>query len=177
VKRLAVLLALSALVLSGCAEETSETFEATASAVPVGDPCPSVAQQPEQGNAGVEVSGAADEEPAVTLPGGEQPCTFMFEDVRVGDGPEVTRASTVRAHYIGMSWKANQSFGSSWGSEPLEFSMQRGVISGWLQGLPGMKEGGRRLLIIPPSLGYRHNPRPIVAWDTLVFVVDALEVS
>ena len=69
---------------------------------------------------------------------------------------------------------------SSWTSQPFTFVLGEGqVIPGWDKGVVGMKVGGRRELIIPPSLGYKnHSPGPgIAANDTLVFVIDLLNVS
>jgi peptidylprolyl isomerase len=54
-----------------------------------------------------------------------------------------------------------------------------GVIAGWQQGIPGMKEGGRRLLVIPPDLGYGSQGAggAIGPNETLIFVVDLVKVS
>jgi peptidylprolyl isomerase len=55
---------------------------------------------------------------------------------------------------------------------------QAQVIPGWKQGLLGMKQGGRRLLIIPPDLGYgAQGQNPVKPNETLVFVLDAASVS
>jgi peptidylprolyl isomerase len=53
------------------------------------------------------------------------------------------------------------------------------VIAGWQEGIPGMKEGGRRLLIVPSELGYGAigNGPAIGPNETLIFVVDLIKVS
>ena len=69
---------------------------------------------------------------------------------------------------------------SSWTSQPFTFKLGAGqVIPGWDKGVVGMKVGGRRELIIPPSLGYGdQSPGPgIAGGDTLVFVIDLLKVG
>jgi FKBP-type peptidyl-prolyl cis-trans isomerase len=69
---------------------------------------------------------------------------------------------------------------SSWTSQPFQFALGEGqVISGWDKGVVGMRVGGRRELIIPPSLGYgAQSPGPgIAADDTLIFVVDLLKIG
>jgi FKBP-type peptidyl-prolyl cis-trans isomerase len=69
---------------------------------------------------------------------------------------------------------------SSWTSNPFTFTLGQGqVIAGWDKGVVGMRVGGRRELIIPPSLGYgAQSPGAgIAANDTLVFVVDLLKVG
>ena len=67
---------------------------------------------------------------------------------------------------------------SSWTSgQPATFSLAQ-VIPGWQQGIPGMKIGGRRVLVIPASLGYgAAGGGPIGPNETLVFVVDLLAIS
>jgi len=69
---------------------------------------------------------------------------------------------------------------SSWTSNPFPFTLGEGqVIPGWDKGVVGMRVGGRRELIIPPSLGYGATPQGpgIAANDTLVFVVDLLKIG
>jgi peptidylprolyl isomerase len=67
-------------------------------------------------------------------------------------------------------------FDASWiRGEPLSFSLNQ-VIAGWTEGIPGMKPGGRRLLIIPGALAYGPNPptSAILPDETLIFVVDLI---
>jgi peptidylprolyl isomerase len=69
---------------------------------------------------------------------------------------------------------------SSWTGQPFSFTIGAGqVIPGWDDGVVGMKAGGRRELIIPPSLGYGdQSPGAGVASnDTLVFVIDVLKIG
>ena len=55
---------------------------------------------------------------------------------------------------------------------------RRRVIQGWINGIPGMKVGGRRELIIPPALAYKNQSNgPIPANSTLIFIVDLLKVE
>ena len=84
--------------------------------------------------------------------------------------------------YVGDSWSTGETFDASWdrGAEPLEFPLGAGqVIPGWDQGIQGMKEGGRRLIVIPPDLAYgpQGSPPVIGPNETLVFVVDLEKVS
>ena len=77
-----------------------------------------------------------------------------------------------------MSWSTGKVIQSSWTTgSPATFALAQ-VIPGWQQGMPGMHEGGRRLLIIPPALGYGANGAgPIGPNETLVFVVDLIKVA
>ena len=128
--------------------------------------------------AGVQVSGDLGSKPDVTLPAGEAPTELVVVDLAEGDGAEVAAGATVTTHYVGKSWSTGQQFDASWDrGEPISFPLS-GVIAGWTQGIPGMKVGGRRLLIIPPDLGYGdQSPTPaITPGETLAFVIDLVDV-
>ncbi len=117
--------------------------------------------------------------PAVTLPA-TAPATLQVTDLIVGTGATATIGSHVTVQYVGVSFTTKQQFDASWDrNAPIDFVLGKGdVIKGWDQGLAGMKVGGRRQLVIPPSLGYGADGRPptIPPNDTLVFVVDLVAV-
>ena len=110
--------------------------------------------------------------------------TLQITDVRVGTGAEATAGRTVSVDYTG--WLYSQSaagnrgrqFDTSRGRQPISFALGTGrVIAGWDQGLQGMKVGGQRTLVIPPSLAYGSQGNPdIPANATLVFDVELVEV-
>ena len=115
--------------------------------------------------------------PTVTMPAGPAPTTLVTKDIIVGTGAVAVSSSTVTAQYFLESWKDGKIIQSSWGQGPATFPLS-GVIPGWQQGIPGMKVGGRRLLIVPPSLGYGANGAgPIGPNETLIFVVDLVAVK
>ena len=84
------------------------------------------------------------------------------------------------AHYVGVSASTGEEFDASWnGGQPISFPLT-GVIPGWSEGLVGMKEGGRRTLVIPADLAYGDTPPPgagIAAGETLVFTIDLVAVE
>ncbi len=123
---------------------------------------------------------APQEKPEVTVADGEPPSELQSEDLEVGTGAEATDGSNVDVHYVGVSWSTGRQFDASWDRKST-FSFRLGegqVISGWDQGVKGMKVGGRRRLTIPPDLGYgsRGAGGAIGPNETLVFVVDLLGV-
>jgi len=78
------------------------------------------------------------------------------------------------------TYSARKVIQSSWTAQPFQFTLGEGqVIPGWDKGVVGMQVGGRRELIIPPSLGYggQSPGAGIAADDTLVFVVDLLKIG
>ena len=83
-------------------------------------------------------------------------------------------------HYVGVSHSTGEQFDASWDrGEPLRFQLGVGqVITGWDQGVQGMRVGGRRRLEIPAHLGYgdRGAPPVIAPGETLVFVCDLVAV-
>ena len=123
------------------------------------------------------VTNNAGEAPTITPPTGAAPATLQSVDIIEGTGAEVLATSTLTVHYTLMSWSDGQILESSWTSgQPATFPLS-GVIAGWQQGLPGAKAGGRRLLVIPPSLGYGVVPGHPLEAETLIFSVDILGVS
>jgi peptidylprolyl isomerase len=125
----------------------------------------------------ISVSDNPGVEPTVGKPIGAAPTTLVSRDIIVGTGDEVVATSTIAAHYQLISWKTGEILQSSWKSGPFETQLG-GVIAGWQQGIPGMKVGGRRLLVIPPELAYgAAGGGPIGPNETLAFVVDLLGVQ
>jgi peptidylprolyl isomerase len=129
--------------------------------------------------AGVQVSATTGDKPTVVLPDGPPPSELIVEDLVDGDGATALARGTVTTHYVGTSWSHGAQFDASWDrGQPISFPLD-GVIAGWTQGIPGMRVGGRRLLVIPPDLGYgAASPTPAIApHDTLVFVIDLVDVD
>jgi peptidylprolyl isomerase len=118
-----------------------------------------------------EVQVASDQAPSYQL---------ELEDITVGDGDEAVSGRIVEVHYVGVSWQTGQQFDASWDrGETFKFALGKGqVISGWDQGVTGMKVGGRRRITIPPMLAYgkRGAGNVIGPDETLVFVVDLIAV-
>jgi peptidylprolyl isomerase len=119
--------------------------------------------------------------PEVDPHDGPAPADLLIEDITVGEGAEATAGQFVSVHYVGVSHSTGEEFDASWNrGEPLRFGLGAGqVISGWDQGVAGMKIGGRRKLVIPPHLGYgdRGAGGVIKPGETLIFVVDLVGVN
>ncbi len=102
-------------------------------------------------------------------------------DIIVGSGEEAKAGATVSVHYIGAIAATGEVFQSSkdFGTDPITFPLS-GVIKGWTDGIPGMKVGGTRRLIIPSSQAYGANPPAnsgIPANANLVFDVELIAVQ
>ena len=126
-----------------------------------------------------QVGGSKGSKPTITAPSGTAPATFQSQDIFVGDGKEAIPTSTLEVHYSLMAWSSGALVESSWDRNQTATFPLSGVISGWQKGIPGMKEGGRRLLVIPPDLGYGAQGAggAIGPNETLIFVVDLVAVS
>lgn len=106
-------------------------------------------------------------------------------DLVVGTGPQAASGNTVTVSYTGWLWdptKPDQKgvvFDTTLGKAPFVFQLGSGsVIQGWDVGIPGMKVGGSRRLIIPPSMAYgsaRYGSIPQNA--TLLFEIELLDVQ
>jgi FKBP-type peptidyl-prolyl cis-trans isomerase len=104
-----------------------------------------------------------------------------YSDMKQGSGPVAKNGSTVNVYYTGWV-QGGQKFDSSYddGKQPFSVSPlgQASVIPGWNQGLIGMKAGGTRRLIIPPSLAYGSQGQgPIPANATLIFDVTVVSIK
>jgi peptidylprolyl isomerase len=115
--------------------------------------------------------------PEVEFPDGPPPTDLVIEDVVVGAGAEAVPGGTVTVHYVGVEYDTGEEFDSSWNrNESIEFPL-RGLIQGWQDGIPGMRVGGRRRLVIPPAQAYG----PVgsghrLSGKTLIFIIDLLDV-
>ena len=99
-------------------------------------------------------------------------------DSEIGTGEEVRLGATITAHYTGALAKNGIIFQSSFDfGKPVTFGLDQ-VIAGWTQGVPGMRVGGTRRLIIPAALAYgSESPaKNIPANSDLVFDIDLVEI-
>jgi FKBP-type peptidyl-prolyl cis-trans isomerase len=198
---LAIIGAFATLIIPGCAEPGG-----IVSVSPPGATPPKVSPDADPSQAIGEVaasSGATPAKPADTAktaetkPGEEvklvsapskddaklktSPKGVKYEILKEGSGPEAKAGDHVQMHYTGTLENGTQ-FDSSRkpGREPFPVVLGAGqVIKGWDDGIPGMKVGERRKLIIPSELGYgaRGYPPDIPAGATLIFDVELLKIG
>jgi len=154
-KKVALVLALSLVSLTGCSE--------------IGDDMSS--------NTLVQVTANAGEAPTITAPSGDAPTELIAQDVIVGTGATVLPTSTLTVHYTLMQWSDGAILESSWSSGNSATFPLANVITGWQQGLVDAKVGTRRLLVIPPALGYGPMAGHPLENETLIFAVDIIAVS
>ena len=112
---------------------------------------------------------------------------YTRTDLQVGTGREAQKGRGLSVHYTGWLYDPAQPemkgrmFDSSRDRGPFNFQLGAGqVIPGWDQGFDGMKVGGRRRLIIPPSLGYGVDGAGggiIPPNATLIFEMELLDVK
>ncbi len=123
----------------------------------------------------------ADTKPSITIPAGEPPAELVLDDLEIGEGAEAVAGQNVTVHYVGVAWSDGKQFDASWDrNDTFGFRLGAGqVISGWDEGVAGMRVGGRRSITIPPHKGYGAAGAGgvIKGGETLVFVVDLLAVS
>ena len=118
------------------------------------------------------------DKPEIDFIDGPAPTELVISDLVVGDGAEVAAGQTVTVHYLGVEFDSGEQFDSSWDrGETIEFPL-RGLIAGWQLGIPGMKVGGRRQLIIPPHLAYGEaGGGHRLSGQTLVFIIYLVDVK
>jgi FKBP-type peptidyl-prolyl cis-trans isomerase len=123
-------------------------------------------------------SGPISTKPTVTPPSGPAPNKLVIKDLVIGTGAEAKSGQKITVNYVGVLYNGGKEFDSSWKrNEPFTFTLGTGqVIKGWDKGIPGMKVGGRRELVIPSALAYgsKGSPPSIPPNAPLIFVVDLL---
>jgi FKBP-type peptidyl-prolyl cis-trans isomerase FkpA len=110
---------------------------------------------------------------------------FSQLDLRLGTGGEAASGNTLQVNYTGWLFDASKTdqkglqFDTSIGRDVFTFQVGVGqVIKGWDQGLPGMKIGGLRRLVVPASLAYgAFRNGPIPPNSTLVFEIELVDVT
>lgn len=124
------------------------------------------------------VTGEPGKAPTIAKPQGNPPTKMVVKDLIKGTGKEVPLGGTATFHYVGVAWDTGKVFDSSWQrGEPITFPLPN-LIPGWQIGIPDMKEGGRRELVIPPELAYGPaGSGHELAGKTLVFVIDVIKVG
>jgi peptidylprolyl isomerase len=118
-------------------------------------------------------------EPVVKVPKGPAPKALQTREIITGTGAAAKAGEKVTVNYVGALYKTGKVFDASWKrDETFSFTLGEGqVIKGWDKGVVGMKEGGRRELIIPAELAYGKtgSPPTIPPNSPLIFIVDLLK--
>jgi peptidylprolyl isomerase len=177
-------LAAAALLGAGCGDDdnTSATSDTATTETQATQPT-TTPEQPEAPKARrvKPTAGEADidRKPKVPQGKGDPPTELVVQDLIVGDGKRAQSGDLVSVQYVGVLFENGKQFDASWdGNRPgqaFQFPLGAGqVIPGWDQGVVGMREGGRRKLIIPPDLAYGAPgfPPDIPPDAALIFDID-----
>ena len=189
---LALPLLLAVFAFAACGDDSSSESEATSAPTEeAATPAPTEAatETPTEAAGGgggssskaVKVTGKLGEKPTIEVSGGDPPTELVSKDIKVGKGPAAKAGDNVSVQYVGALYNDGTVFDNSWDrGEAFKFGLGQGqVIPGWDQGVEGMKVGGRRVLTLPPDLGYGDAGAggSIPPGATLVFVVDLEKIG
>jgi peptidylprolyl isomerase len=187
---IAFALVAAALSAAGCGDDSSNSADQTVTETaadtatqPPPQPEPTAAPKARK----VKPSPAeADPDTKPKPPKGKgKPATrLVAQDLIVGKGKKAAAGDLVSVQYVGVLFDNGKEFDSSWNGnrpgQPFQFPLGGGsVIPGWDQGVPGMRVGGRRKLIIPADLAYGEQgyPPDIPPNAALIFDIDLKKVG
>jgi FKBP-type peptidyl-prolyl cis-trans isomerase len=127
-----------------------------------------------------KVTGDFGSAPKVEIPACKPTGELLIKDLVQGTGAEVKAGTTATVNYQLTTFSNKKVLDSSFErGEPFDVENvgQAPVIDGWNEGIVGLKEKGRRLLIVPPAKGYGQGGQGIQPNETLVFVIDGVKVT
>jgi peptidylprolyl isomerase len=120
--------------------------------------------------------------PKVTVPDKPPPSKLVIVEIKKGTGATAEDGKDLTTEYVGVGYRSKYEFDATWEGnkrQPFTFSLgNKEVITGWEEGLVGMKVGGRRELIIPPKYGYGDEKAgAIQPNEALIYVIDLVAVT
>lgn len=183
----AALLAAAALGLGACGDDDEPAVDNSVTPVET-TPAPTATTEttttPASGGGAtiqkLAISKDLKTKPEIEKPSGDPPTKLYSRDIVVGTGKKAKAGDKVTVQYVGVAHSTGEQFDASWDAgQPFVFDLgAQMVIAGWDQGVEGMQEGGRRLLVIPPDLAYGPSGQgPIGPNETLIFVVDLEKIE
>ncbi len=169
--------AVLASVLTACGDASEKTSKSSGKRSCISNSSTTTGAPLTEG-ADVAAAVASRKAPEVKFPD-PLPTELVVTDLIEGTGTPLEVSDEATLQYVGVMAKDCSTFDSTWskGGQPATFTIAQ-LIKGWQEGLVGMKPGGRRLLIIPPDLGYGDEPSQQGAPSgTLGFVVDLISIG
>ena len=165
--RTLLLLLVLVLALTGCGGDDEGETAATAT------PTPTATATPDNRD--------VTKKPTVTVPDELPPDELQSLDIVKGKGKRAKKGDDVTVQYVGVAWSTGVEFDASWDAgQPFTFKLGEGkVIPGWDEGVPGMRQGGRRQLTIPAEQAYgaAGSPPNIGPNEALRFVIDMVKIG
>ena len=177
----AALLAVAALGIGACGDDEPTVDNSVTPAATA--PAPTATTTTAETGDSIEkldISSDLKTKPEIAKPVGEPPTKLYVRDIVKGTGKKAKTGDSVSVQYVGTSYSTGEQFDASWDrGDPFQFQLgAQMVIAGWDNGVVGMREGGRRMLVIPPDLGYGETGQGSIAPnETLIFVIDLEKVN